>query len=65
MHSFTARSLAPIRTLKKARPHDGARDDVLLVEVNSCRAHTEGLLHPYGHNFVFCAELGYRRLLRR
>src|SRR5262249_52619417 len=33
---FTARSLAPIRTLKKARPHDGARDDGMFVgEISS------------------------------
>src|SRR5262249_8894629 len=34
---FTTRSLAPIRTLKRARPHDGARDDALLVAVNFSR----------------------------
>src|SRR5262249_43477668 len=43
----TLRSLAPIRTLKKTRPHDGARDDVAFgLRLILLTLRTKGLLHP-------------------
>src|SRR5215471_14585885 len=40
--TINTRSLAPIRALVKARPHDGARDDGVEGEKGSSHAHSEG-----------------------
>src|SRR5215472_4996214 len=40
--TINTRSLAPIRALVKARPHDGARDDGVEGEKGSSHAHSSG-----------------------